>query len=328
MCRSKRIGAIGLRQLGINICQRREVRRDRSRVAAGDGTGQCRLSPLQGVLQSGASEWSDDPLRQAAGRVTDQFLAQQLFSRERSTKGRECVAEQGDDVVAAVCQGRVIERAGILADPERLAADLEHQRLGDGIADLVGRGDTETRTGEPVEILVGAGEGHRRVDRNRRAPRCGERGENTHPVGAGGVGHDGPGAHRPGGGESTDQIRQLGVGNSQQQQFRSVGDVGHRQHRGVGQTPLGQSARDAGHRAAGDDDVLGALQRHTQCAADPPGRHNPDLKAGRPQTIHGAHRFEDLTDFRSGRPSGYRTVGQCIARLSRRGDVARRPATG
>ena len=57
-------------------------------------------------------------------------------------------------MVARMSQRRVVQRAGVLADPERLAADLEHQRLRDRVPHLVGGGDAEAGVGQTCDVLI------------------------------------------------------------------------------------------------------------------------------------------------------------------------------
>jgi hypothetical protein len=51
---SQRIGAIGLREFMIDFVQGSQVSRHRRGVPSSDRPGEGRLTPLQGVLQSGA----------------------------------------------------------------------------------------------------------------------------------------------------------------------------------------------------------------------------------------------------------------------------------
>ncbi len=116
---------------------------DRAGVAAGDRTGQCRLAPLQRVLQRCPRQRADDPLGDAARCVADELLPEQLLTPQRGAQRLDGVEHHGHDVIAGMRERRVIQRAGVLADPERFAADLEHQRLCNGVADVVGGGDAE-----------------------------------------------------------------------------------------------------------------------------------------------------------------------------------------
>ena len=96
-------------------------------VAARDGTGERALSTLQCVLQGRPGQRGDHPFGEAPWCVTDQFLPEELLTRQREAQRFDGVEQHGDHVVARMRQGRVIERTRILTDAERLAADLEHQ---------------------------------------------------------------------------------------------------------------------------------------------------------------------------------------------------------
>ncbi len=160
---------------GIHFGECPQMAGDRGRVTAGDRSGQRRLAPLQRVLQRCPRQRADHPLGDAAGRVADEFLPEQLLTPQRGPQRLDGVEQHGDDVIAGMRQRRVVQRAGVLADPERLAADLEHQRLRDGVADLVGGGDAEAGVGQSGDVLVGAGERHRGMDRQRDAALLGQR---------------------------------------------------------------------------------------------------------------------------------------------------------
>ena len=99
----------------------------------------------------------------------------------------------------------MIQRASILVDTERLPPDLQHQRLGDGVSDLVGGGDPEACLRQPGHVLVGSGERHRRMNGKRNAPLCGQWRQQRHTVGTGGVGDDRAAVDCAGRGEAIDQ---------------------------------------------------------------------------------------------------------------------------
>ena len=105
---SQRIGAIGLRQFGIDFFQGTQVGSHRGGVTSGDRTGECRLTTPQGVLQGSTGEWADDSFGQAAGLIADGFLSQEALSGQRGTQGGHRICQQGDDVIAAVRQRRVV----------------------------------------------------------------------------------------------------------------------------------------------------------------------------------------------------------------------------
>ena len=141
-------------------------------------------------------------------------------------------------MIAAVGERSVVERAGVFADPERLPADLQDQRCSDGVTDFVGRGDSEAGVGQAGDVLISAGERHRRMNGQRYTALFGQWCQHRHTVGPGGVGHNGAPPHRTGGRQSRYQTGQFGVRHGQQEKFGAVGDVGNRQHRGVGQPVL------------------------------------------------------------------------------------------
>ena len=259
--------------------------RDGGGVATGHRTGQSSLAALQRVVQRRAGQWADDPLGDPPGCVTDELLTQQLLALQCRSQRLDRVEHQGHDVIARMRQRRVVEGAGVLADAERLATDLEHQRLGHGVSDLVGGGDTETRAAQPVDVLVRPGERHRRVDRQRDASLLGQRRQHTDPVGARGVHHDGVRAHRPGGGQTGYQRRQLGIGNGQQQQLGPAGHLVDREHRGVGEPSLGALPGGIRDRAAADDDVLCAFQCVPESGAHAAGGDHADREPGRTESV-------------------------------------------
>ena len=108
-------------------------------------------------------------------------------------------------MITAVRQRRVVQRASLLANTERLTADLQHQRLGDGVSDLVSRGDPEACLGQSGNIFIGTGERHRRVDGKRNAATGGQWSQQCHAVSTGRMGHDGASANRAGHGKAVDQ---------------------------------------------------------------------------------------------------------------------------
>ena len=82
----------------------------------------------------------------------------------------------------------VVDRARQFGDPDRFAADLEHECFSDWSVVGLG-GDAEDGAVETVEILGTPGERHRRVQRQRDRSARGGGVENADPVGARRVGH-------------------------------------------------------------------------------------------------------------------------------------------
>jgi hypothetical protein len=171
-----------------------------------------------------------------------------------------------------------------------LPAHLEHQRLRDRLPDVVGGGDPEAGVGQPADVLVGAGERHRRVNRQRYAAVLGQRRQNVDAVGAGRVRHDRSGSHRRRGGQAGHQAGKFAVGNRQQQQLSGRGDVRRRQHLRIGQPAHRPLPGRVGDGAARDHDVVGAFQRNAQRGSYPTRGDDSHLEPGRAQTVELHHR--------------------------------------
>lgn len=71
---SQRIGAIRLRQFGIDVRQSGQMCGHRSGVPSRDGSGQSRLTSPQSVLQSGPRERSDDPFGESTRCIAGRLL--------------------------------------------------------------------------------------------------------------------------------------------------------------------------------------------------------------------------------------------------------------
>ena len=158
-------GAPGHRDVGRRRCRARcaarvpRCARDGGDVAARHRAGQRRVAQPQDVVQRRAEQRCD-----AAGPARRRPAAASSDSASLTSVTRwfEPIGER-----------RVVERAGGFGHPHRLAAHLEHERLGHR-PHLVERGDAERGAVEPVEVLGAAGERHHRVQRERedaRAPR-------------------------------------------------------------------------------------------------------------------------------------------------------------
>lgn len=223
---AQRVDPIRLSQLRIRLVQRSQMPGDGGRVTAGHGSGQRGLATLQGVLQRGAGQRSDDAFGDPARLVVHPLLPQQFVAAHRHPQRLQRIRKHRHQVIGGVRQRGVIEHARLLAHTERFAAHFQHQRRGDGIAHLVGGGDTEAGVGQPGDVLVGAGERHRRVNRQRNAAQLGQRRQDGDTVGAGSVRHDRARPYRRGGGQSGHQAGEFAVGDRQQQQLSSGCDVG------------------------------------------------------------------------------------------------------
>ncbi|SIL15124.1 Uncharacterised protein [Mycobacteroides abscessus subsp. abscessus] len=145
-------------------------------------------------------------------------------------------------MVAAVSQGGVIESAGILAHPDRLAADLQHQGRANRIPDFVCCGNSKAGVGKSFDILVATGERHGRMNGQRHTPQSGQRIQDCYAVGPRGMHHDRSGAHRTGGGKTGDQGRQLMIRHREDQQFSAWRHFLGRQYLAFRQALLGASA--------------------------------------------------------------------------------------
>ena len=150
-----------------------DVRPDGLDVAAHDRAGQRRVAEAQGVVEGGGQQ-------RAEGRrgVVGTGGPEQLHR----------LGDQGDQVVGAVREAGVVERALVLRHPDDAAAQVGDEGLGerDGVG-LVG-GDAEGAAGEPRQVQVGAGEGHGGVQREHVGTDCAGRLEHRQAVPAAGVG--------------------------------------------------------------------------------------------------------------------------------------------
>ena len=185
------------------------------------------------------------------------------------------LADQGDQVVGAVREAGVVERAAVLGHPHRAAAEVGDERLGERLLGVAG-GDAEDAAGEPVEVEVGAGEGHRGVQRDRAGTGGGRGGEHVEPVPARGVHDVLAGADRAAGGEHLDDVAEHVVGDGQQQHVAGAGD-GARLERGyAGQQRLDAGAGGTGLTGGGDDLVAGRAEGGGQDGTDASGADDAD----------------------------------------------------
>lgn len=240
------------------LAQFGDVRGDGTGVTARHGAGERGVAGAQRVVQGGAEERAEHPVRRR-----DTGLAEQLHR----------LGDQRDQVVRAERQGRVVERAGVLLDPLGLAAHLDDQRLG-GEPQFVGCRDAEGAARQPLDVHGGARERHRGVERERQRARVQRGGEHLRAVPPGRVDQQLSRPYGPGLDEPFDQAGQGVVRDGQQHQFgagehfggRHQGHVGEQHGRppygGVGDARRGDGAmarepESGGQRrpdAAGTDD--------------------------------------------------------------------------
>ncbi len=182
-------------------------------------------------------------------------------------------------MVRAQGQSRVVERTGLLRDPLRLAAHLDDQRLG-GQPQLLGGGDPEGAAREPLDVDGGAGERHRRVERERQGPGPQRGVQDPGPVPPGGVDEELPRPYGTGLREPLHQPRQRVVGDGQQHQLGAGQHLGGRHDGHIGEqsgraAPGGVGDPGDGHRA-----VTGELERGGECGTDAARSHDADGEAG------------------------------------------------
>ena len=232
-------------------------------VAAGHRAGQRRLPHRQRIVQGGPRQGSEHALR-----LLESQLAQQL----------QGLAGDRGEVVGAVGQGRVVDRAVGLGDDHGLTAHLHDQRLRDRQHRRRG-GDTERAAAEPRQVQTQPGERHGRVDRQPDGSGLPRRLQDLHAPAAGGVGHELPGLPVPGRGQSAHQVGQLIVGNGQQHELRALHDLLRGEDRDLGQQQLGTLP--GGLRDGGDPHhpVPGGTQRGSQHRPHSPGADHADSQA-------------------------------------------------
>ena len=212
---------------------------DGAEVAADDRAGQRGVALLEGVVEGGGEQRA-----QGAGRVRGTGRREDLHG----------LGDQGDQVVGAVREARVVERAHLLGHPHRRAAEVGDERLDERALGRLG-GEAEDRAGEPVEVDRRAGERHRRVHRGHPGADRAGRLEDGQAVPAGGV-HDvlalvegaAVGEHR-------DDVAEHVVGDGEQQQVAGAGHVGRLAARDPGQQLGHPAARGVGLARGGDDVV-------------------------------------------------------------------------
>ena len=226
-------------------------------VAADDRTGQRSVALLEGVVERCGQQ------RTQGGRgVVDPGGVQQLHR----------LGDQGDQVVGAVGEPCVVERAHLLGHPVGAATEVGDQRRGD-LALGFGGGEAEDAALEAVEVDGGAGEGHGRVHRDDVGADRGGRREDGEAVAAGGV-HDVLAlADRAAGGQHGDDVVEHVVGDRQQEQVAGPGHGaglvdGDAWEEGIDAVPRGIGLPRGGHDVVSGGGQLGGQDRADASRAD------------------------------------------------------------
>ena len=106
-------------------------------------------------------------------------------------------------MVRASGKSRVVQRPALLRDPDRLATHLEHECLGHG-SQRVGCRHSEAGTGEPAQVIGGAREGHRWMERQRQGADAGGRAQHINAVPTARMGDQLAATYRLGGHQAVD----------------------------------------------------------------------------------------------------------------------------
>ena len=195
----REVGVDGLRRVGCDVDQ---VGADGLDVAADDRAGEGGVALAQRVVEGGVEQRA-----QGVGGVVATGGGQHLHR----------LGHEGDEVVGAVGETCVVERALVLGDPHRAATEVGDELLGDGPLRLAG-GDAEDAprsrgrsTSVPVKVIAGC----RAIGRAPTAAASAEHGE---PVGAAGVDDELTLADRAARGQHRDDVGQHVVGDGEEQQ--------------------------------------------------------------------------------------------------------------
>ena len=259
---------------------------DGAGVTAGDGPGERGVTVPERVVERGAEQRA----QHSAGGL-DADGAQQLHR----------LVHQRHEMVRADSESGVVERPHVLVDPDRLGAHLDHERLGRE-PQLLRRGDTEAGAGQPLQVDVGAGERHDRVQGERQGT-AGEQGvEDAVAVGSTRVGDE---RARSDGGRSREAADEVGedvVRDAEQQQVGPAGDGVRRKDRRLRDEALGPFAARARDRGDRDRMVPGARERSRQHRTDAAGADGADGEPGGPVAGRSCAHSK-----RCSSPCGYRT---------------------
>ena len=270
-----------------------EVAADGADVAADDGAGQGGVALGQRVVESGVEQRA-----QGGGRVLGAGSAEQLHG----------LGDQGDEVVRAVGQTRVVERALVLGDEHRQAAEVADQPLGELALRRAGR-DAVHAAAQAGQVDVGAGERHRRVHGDGAGTHRDGRGQHREAVAAAGVHDDLALPDDACGAEHGRDVVEHVVGDRQQQHVGRARDVGRLQQRYAGQQGRGPVPRGVGLAGDGDDLVAGGAEAGGQDGADTAGTDHAHTK-GPDGSRHVSSNlsFQSRRHFQEGSRSGTRRL--------------------
>ena len=262
------------------------MRLDGPRVAPHDRAGQRGVAVGERVVEGGGEQRA-----QGAGRVVGAGGGQHLHR----------LGHQRHQVVGAVGQARVVERAHLLGHPHRAPTQVVDEGLGEGTLPLVG-GQAEDAAGQPLEVHGGAGEGHRGVHGREPGTDRGGRPQDGQAVAARGV-HDVLAlADRARTHQRGDDVAEHVVGHRQQQQLALAG---HRGRLGVGDAR--EQRLDALQRGVG---VTGGSHDVVAGGAQPGGEDGPDATRADDAHPQGGVDHGLNLSFQSRRPPG-RLPGRC-----------------
>ena len=173
---------------------------------------------------------------------------------------------------------RVVERAAVLGHPHGATAEVGDEPLGELALGVPG-GDAEDAAREAGQVDLGAGEGHRRVQRDHARTDGGGRLEDGEAVATGGVGDVLALADRAGRAEHRDHVGEHVVGDGEQQEVAGPGDVGGLREGYAGQQCRAALAGGVGLAGDGDDLVARAAEGGGQGRADATGADGADPQA-------------------------------------------------
>ena len=243
------VGRQRLRRVGEEVG---DVGPDRLDVTADDRPGQGGVAVLERVVERGGQQWP-----QGRGRVVGAGGRQDLHG----------LGDEGDEVVGAVGQACVVERAPVLGHPHRATAEVGDEGLGDLAVGVVG-GDAEDAAGQARQVDVGAGEGHRGVHRDGPGTDLAGRLEDGEAVAAARVDDVLALADRAALAQHGHDVGQHVVGHGQQQQVARARDVGRLGDRHTREQRADAPTGGVGLACGGHDLVPGGAERGCQHGAD------------------------------------------------------------